>query len=280
LAVLTVRRRPGGVDREDLQLAEWFSGSPIAPGEDDVFDKVVSAGVSKHVRFVEWTGPDDLNAKLINVLIEELKLKGPDDITGFDASLGGTPWNDISFFNAWNGKEGSKGAAEVAEGWQILSPVRTAPHGVPALNRLIHRQFRARQVDASRQQRNRKYPKPMGTEEIVYGDKVINLVNTDPSLWLFKHRKVFPNRDDAYIANGEIGMAVGYFWRRGAPDLRWKLEVEFSSQPGFKYSFTNRDFGEEGSPVLELAYALTVHKAQGSEFQTALLTESLPLAIT
>jgi hypothetical protein len=199
-AELTVRRRQGGADREDLQLAEWFSGSPIAPGEDDVFDRVVNTGVGKHVRFVEWTGPDDLNAKVIKVLTEELKLKGPDDIAGFDASLGGTQWNEISFFNAWNGKQGSKGAAEVAEGWQILAPVRTAPHGVPALNRLIHRQFRTRQVDASRQQRNRKYTKPMGTEEIVYGDKVINLVNTDPDLWFYKHRKPFPDKDDAYIA--------------------------------------------------------------------------------
>jgi UvrD-like helicase C-terminal domain len=111
----------------------------------------------------------------------------------------------------------------------------------------------------------------MGAEEIVYGDKVINLVNTDPSLWWFRHRRVFPAKDDPYIANGEIGMAVGFYWRNGLPDLRWKLEVEFSSQPGFKYDFTSRDFGEESNPVLELAYALTVHKAQGSEFGTVLL---------
>ena len=50
--------------------------SSIAPGEDDVFDKVVSTGVSKHVRFVEWTGPDDLNAKVVNVLVEELRSEG------------------------------------------------------------------------------------------------------------------------------------------------------------------------------------------------------------
>jgi hypothetical protein len=148
--------------------------------------------------------------------------------------------------------------------------VRTTPHGVPALNRLIHRQFRTRQVDLSRA-RNRKYPKPMGTEEIVYGDKVINLTNTDPSLPWFKHRRVFPTKADPYIANGEIGMAVGYFWRNGKPDFRWKLQVEFSSQPGFKYDFTSRDFGEEGNPILELAYALTVHKSQGSEFGTVFL---------
>jgi hypothetical protein len=67
-AELTIRRRQCGADREDLQLAERFSGSPIAPGEDDVFDKVLRDGVGKHVRFVEWTGPDDLNAKIIKVL--------------------------------------------------------------------------------------------------------------------------------------------------------------------------------------------------------------------
>lgn len=102
-------------------------------------------------------------------------------------------------------------------------------------------------------------------------EKDINLVNTDPSLWWYKHRKVYPLKDDPYIANGEIGMAIGFFWKKGLPDLRWKLEVEFSSQPSFKYDFTSRDFGEEGNPVLELAYALTVHKSQGSEFGTVLL---------
>jgi hypothetical protein len=35
-------------------------------------------------------------------------------------------------------------------------------------------------------------------------------------------------------------MAVGYFWRKGTYDFRWKLEVEFSSQPGFKYAFKAR----------------------------------------
>ena len=103
-------------------------------------------------------------------------------------------------------------------------------------------------IEAARMQGwQRKYTKPMGHEEIVYGDKVINLVNTNPKLPWNKHRKVWPENNDAYIANGEIGMAVGFFHKRGLPDLRWKLEVEFSSQPGFKYDFTSRDFEEEGN---------------------------------
>jgi ATP-dependent exoDNAse (exonuclease V) alpha subunit len=268
-AELTVRRRQGGQDREDLQLAEWFSGSPIAPGEDDVFDKVVRVGKTEHVRFVQWDSADDLRSRLIEVLVEELQLSGADDIEGFDKTLGGTDWNDMRFFNF--------GAAERAEGWQILSPVRTGPHGVPDVNRLIHKQFRQQMIDTSRKQGyERKYPKPMGPEEIVYGDKVINLTNTDPSMRWFRHRKVYPDKENPYIANGEIGMAIGFFWKRGLPDFRWKLEVEFSSQPKFKYDFTSRDFGEDSNPIMELAYALTVHKSQGSEFGTVILVLPSP----
>ena len=273
-AELTIRRRQAGDDREDLQLAEWFSGSPIAPGEDDVFDNVIRIGRSKHVRFEQWENADDLRTKLVDALVDELQLNGPEDIAGFDITLGGEAWNEMRFFNPRRGEKA--GAAEAAESWQILSPVRSSAHGVPDLNRLIHKQFRQPMIDASRKIRNRKYPKPFGPEEIVYGDKVINLVNTDPGQWWNQHRKVYPKKDSAYIANGEIGMATGFFRRKGLPDLRYKLEVEFSSQPGYKYDFTARDFGEEGNPVLELAYALTVHKSQGSEFGTVILVLPYP----
>lgn len=267
---LTVRRRQAGEDREDLRLAEWFSGSPIAAGEDDIFDKVMGPDEHRSIRFIQWDTADDMRSRLIDVLVKELQLVGGDDIAGFDAMLGGVAWNDMRFFNPRRGD--NDGAAEAAESWQILSPVRSASHGVPDLNRLIHKRFRQSMVDAARKEGwQRKIPKPMGSEEIVYGDKVINLINTDPKLPRNKHRRVYPEKNDPYIANGEIGMAVGYFRRRGKPDFRGKLEVEFSSQPGFKYDFTGRDFEEEGNPVLELAYALTVHKSQCSQFGTVIL---------
>ena len=276
-AELTVRRRQAGEDREDLRFADWFSGAPIAAGEDDVFDKCVRAGQSRHVRFERWETADDIRSRLIDVLVSELKradgtpaLTGADDVAGFDATLGGVAWNDLRFFNPRKGER--VGAAETAEGWQILSPVRSAVHGVPDLNRLVHKQFRRAMIDAAHKEgRQRKVPKPFGAEEIVYGDKVINLVNTNPKLPRNRHRRVYPEKHDAYIANGEIGMVEGFFHRRGRPDLRWKIEVEFSSQPGFKYDFTNRDFGEESNAVLELAYALTVHRSQGSQFGTVIL---------
>ena len=131
-------------------------------------------------------------------------------------------WNDKRFVNPRKGERA--GAAQTAEGWQILSPVRSAAHDVPDLNRLIHKRFRQAMIDDARKVgRQRKIPKPMGPEEIVYGDKVINLVNTDPTLPWNRHRKICPPEDDPYIANGEIGLTVGYFHRNKTPDLRWKV---------------------------------------------------------
>jgi len=270
-AELTIRRRQAGEDREDLQLAEWFSGASIAPGEDAVFDTVVRTGETKRVRFVEWESPDELHTAVIDVLVKELGLANPDDIARFDAKLGGEVWNDSRFFNPR--RADVQGAAEIAEGWQILSPVRAGPHGVPNLNRLIHEQFRSEMIERS-SQRGHQYPKPKGPEKIVYGDKVINLTNTDPALPWNRHRKIFPAKDNPYVANGEIGVVTGFFWKGRSGNTkpyRENLEVEFSSQPGYKYTFTKRDFNEEANPILELAYALTVHKAQGSEFGTVIL---------
>lgn len=278
-AELVIRMRQIGDDREDLQLAEWFSGASIAPGEDDVFDKVVRTGKSEHVHFVRWDSADELRTRLIETLVEELKLKGPDDIPGFDATLGGVEWNGRRFYNYRTPK--GPGAAEVAEGWQILSPVRSGAHGVPDLNRVIHERFRHEMIAASREV-GHQYPKPKGPEKIVYGDKVINLVNTDPTLPWFRHRRVFPEKESPYIANGDIGITMGFFWKGRRADtkrFRENLEVEFSSQPGHKYTFTSRDFSEEGNPVLELAYALTVHKSQGSEFGVVILVLPNPCRI-
>ena len=262
-AQLTVRHRQIGADRQDHRFAEWFGGSPMAASDDEVFDSVLGEGESPHISFMRWNSVEDMRTRLMEVLVDELKLDNPEDIRRFEMSLGGIELNDRRFFNARYG--GSKGAAESIENWQILAPVRSAAHGVPDINRTIHKRFRRTMIEEARKEGwRRKIPKPMGAEEIVYGDKVINLVNGK--------RRVWPDKDDAYVANGDIGIAVGYYHRKGRPDFRRKLEIEFSSQPGHKYDYTARgDFGEDRDAALELAYALTVHKAQGSEFGTVIL---------
>jgi hypothetical protein len=162
-----------------------------------------------------------------------------------------------------SGNVTSVGAGEHAEDWQILTPIRGGEIGVDGTNRWLQRLFRtqARAWAEPEKYWDRKTAKPMGSQGILYGDKVINLRNG-------RRRDVFPDLEKAYLANGEIGIVVGQYKGKSAryKGLPWKLEVEFSTQPGFKFGFGGSDFGEDGDERLELAYALTIHKAQGSEF--------------
>src|SRR6185503_12003108 len=122
--------------------------------------------------------------------------------------------------------------AEHAEAWQIISPVRALTHGVTEVNRLVHRQFRSSKIELARRRGwDRKVPQPMGNEEIVYGDKVINVTNKKRDKDWKGHSLVYP-REDAicYVANGEIGMVVGQFKTPRMKFMPKHLEVAFSSQ--------------------------------------------------
>lgn len=255
---LTVSRRQIGKSCEDLQLADWFSGRLVGPGDDEIFTKAKQGTLSDRLRFVRWDDEAQISDKIMSILVEELKLKDVSDSTAFELSLGGTAYNDNIYFN--------HGSAKSVTKWQILSPVRGQNFGVREINKMVQRTFRQETIHRA-QGRFRKIPRPMGPEGIVYGDKVINVRNN--------HRKAVYPEDNAlkYVANGEIGVVEGQFKSKNATwrGLPWILKVEFASQPEFTYDYKGGDFKEEGEPMLELAYALTVHKSQGSEFDLCLL---------
>ena len=254
-AELTVPRRQQGTTRADLLLAGWFGGNSD-PAADEIWDRLETEAMAE-VHFESWTDDEDLQAKLLELVVKELNLSSLDDEVGFECSLGATPYNGGTFF--WRSRDSANPVK--AEDWQILSPVRGADHGVVALNRVVQQTFRKTWLSRSASyNRNRKVHPPLGPQGIIYGDKVINLLNSS-------NREVYPKDRASYIANGDVGLVVGNYKRKKQNKLFPFLEVEFASQPGYDYDFKVQEFGgEKGSPPLELAYALTVHKSQGSEF--------------
>ena len=269
-AELTVTMRQqgkGDVERPDVLLANAFSGRLLDAGADEIWHQI-GAGKTPYVKLVRWNQASQLQQLLLDELVAELNLDSIDDEVGFEVSLGAvtSEYNGKTnvFFN--NRYKGKPGAAEKAEDWQILTPVRQNQPGVSAINRLIQQQFRKHFIEmASMAGFGRVIPAPVGPEEIVYGDKVINLKNE-------KDRYIYPDKDDKYVANGDVGIVVGHRKTKFRNKFPRNVEVELSSQPGYCYTFKSWEFdGQESAPPLELAYALTIHKTQGSEFGVTFL---------
>ena len=246
--------------RLDVELSKFFTNTEETL-EEDVFS-AIEKGESKHIRIEKWQTKEELEEKILQAMVSELEqMKDVDDQEGFDLALGGTKKDYGIFFDM--------GCADAADKWQILAPVRNMPHGVMNINRLIHLKYREKFIDVSRRWgKYKRIPKMLGPENIVYGDKVINVTNMSRDAW--------PKDDGArnYIANGEIGITCASYSTTKANDY---LHVEFSSQKGHNYSYDKKDFDEErASANLELAYALTVHKSQGSQFDSVILVLAEP----
>ena len=248
-------------ERDDLELADWFGNEP-GPNHDSVFEIVSGHRQSETIKVETWDTADELEDIIPRVLKECLDFdEEQDEVLEFSKSLGGNISGQYAYFNI--GRSGAE-----AERWQILSPFRQKPWGVESLNRLIHRQYKSQQIESATNVprfSKRRFLRPQSDQLIVYGDKVINNRNTP-----LPKRRTYPP-SEGYLANGEIGVVVGQMRTREFDYTPDHLEVEFSTQQGSVVKFWPSHFDEEGEASLELAYALTIHKAQGSEFGIVVL---------
>jgi ATP-dependent exoDNAse (exonuclease V) alpha subunit len=273
IAELTVNRRftrmglaepRSVVRRDDLAVASLFSIDGAPAGSDEAFARVLDSKGDGTITVVSWTDEDDLYEKIVRFLADDPELRlTPGDADALKRSLGAAgTYNGRASFEFGAGSEG-------AENWQILTPVRSRPGGVVGLNRLIRRTWR--RGDATVARRSYQLPPPLGADEILFHDKVMCVANHERKAWDPTGRKSL----DGDVANGEIGMAVGWAKQKG-------IRVEFSTQPGIQFTFWTSEMNadrERVSELLELAYAVTVHKAQGSQFRLTLVVVPNPCGL-
>lgn len=252
---LTVLRRQHGDERDDLALAGWFGGGELPAAADDIWDRLRAGEQMPALRHVTWAGGSVIDALDGIIAGEILPGTATDRENDFALSYGAHLSDDGKYANWAIGKGG---AGERSEEWQILSPTRSRLFGTVELNRHIKGAYRTDALRRARLRYGYRLPKPLGPEQIVLGDKVMQTSN--------EGRTAYPKDAGAldYVANGEIGVATG----RWGNSTNLPLDVEFSSQTGFTYRYwpSSRD-----DPPLELAWAVTVHKSQGSEFRTTIV---------
>jgi hypothetical protein len=109
-------------------------------------------------------------------------------------------------------------------------------------------------------------PPPLGADQILAHDKVMCIRNHRRKAQTQARQTV-----NAELANGEIGVAVSW-WKDDC------IRVEFSTQNDFQFTFWTSELNSDGemADVLEVGYAITVHKAQGSQFGTTIVVVPNP----
>ncbi len=234
--------------------------------KEDLFEKIQLEGngdVEKDLGVYFWNEQEELESLLTNVMIRDMKQYTGMDVTNSADKL----WQEM----IRDKKEKYRRNPEVV---QVISPYRGEFYGTGSLNLLLQQTFNAK-CSAKK------------LDGIGYFDKVIQFRNRPQSDPAYAYKDSLGKNVKAEIFNGEIGLtsihgldcsskdgAQPKYKRQSTID---RIQVNFSgkTRQGLRYNY-GRDLGrdENGKYIpdqevldnLELAYAISVHKSQGSEF--------------
>ena len=133
---------------------------------------------------------------------------------------------------------------------QIMTPMRKGPLGVEALNSFLQKSLNP----SSKQKKEKEYDATVFRE----GDKVMQTKNNYQKEWFVYNDKKMPVDKGLGVYNGDIGTISEI-------DMLSEIFcICFDDGKVCEYEFS--EFNE-----IELAYAITVHKSQGSEYPAVII---------
>ncbi len=133
---------------------------------------------------------------------------------------------------------------------QVLTPMRKGELGVTHLNEVL--QYYLNPASETKAERE--------THHTVFreGDKVMQIKNNYKLPWRILNEKGFTLEEGLGVFNGDLGVI------RQINSFSEKMTVVFDENRQVEYSFSGLD-------ELELAYAITIHKSQGSEYPAVVM---------
>ncbi|MDO5519580.1 MAG: ATP-dependent RecD-like DNA helicase [bacterium] len=133
---------------------------------------------------------------------------------------------------------------------QVLTPMRKGELGVEKLNEILQRYINPPAPD----KKEKEYRGIVFRE----GDKVMQIKNNYQLEWEVKNQYNIRLNKGTGVFNGDCGII------KEINTFAELMEVEFEEGKTVEYPFSNLD-------ELELAYAITIHKSQGSEYPAVVL---------
>ena len=133
---------------------------------------------------------------------------------------------------------------------QVLTPMRKGLLGVERLNGILQQYLNPKS--------DSKAEKEVGSRIFREGDKVMQIKNNYQLEWEIKSRYGLPIDKGMGVFNGDMGII------KEINEFAQTVTVEFEEGRVVEYSFKNLE-------ELEHAYAITIHKSQGSEYPAVVI---------